>query len=387
MSSFLLLARRAAPPMRVAMTRTMKFSTNPNLTNTNSNHSNNFQQNQQQQQQNSTPTTVEVPRHQQQKAAKSRDKQGSANSASKPGSTTNGGAAAPLPLVGLTASATNLKQIVDASADVATLLVATATNVPASLQLLSALEQTAVGASWAKEKIRVVRFDVNQDPRMTQALSIQSVPTVLAMVGGRTVDAFEHVPPPNELEAFLKRLASAVRGTGSAAAQDDAVVEQLAQITELLDNVRDAAAAKQLIAGLMQMKMSEEQQFTAVALLLRCSIALGEMDEARQLDEALHGKERIYPTVSRARKTFELVSLPDIVDADSAALATMYNSVLAQWKSGEHEPAAQAALALVARDKKWHDGAAKKLALLVLDTLSTEQALPLRRKLQNLLFN
>lgn len=306
---------------------------------------------------------------------------------SKPGSTTGGAASPALPLVGLTASVANLKQIVDASADVATLLVATASNVPASLQLLSALEQTAVGASWAKEKIRVVRFDVNQDPRMAQALSIQSVPTVLAMVGGRTVDAFEHVPPPNELEAFLKRLASAVRGTGSAAAQDDAVVEQLAQITELLDNVRDATAAKQLIAGLMQMKMSEEQQFTAVALLLRCSIALGEMDEARQLDEALHGKERIYPTVSRARKTFELVSLPDIVDANATALETAYNQVLAQWKRGEHEPAAQAALALVAQDKKWQDGAAKKLALLTLDTLSTEQALPLRRKLQNLLFN
>jgi putative thioredoxin len=292
-----------------------------------------------------------------------------------------------LPLVGLTASATNLKQIVDASADVATLLVAMAASVPASQQLLQTLEQVATSAPWAKEKIRVVRFDVNQDPRMAQALSIQTVPTVLAMVAGQTVDAFENVPAPKELEAFLKRLAGSVRGTGSAAAQDDAVVEQLAQITELLDNVRDATGAKQLIAGLMQMKMSEEQQFTAVALLLRCSIALGEMDEARQLDEALHGKERLYAAVNRARKAFELVSLPDIVDADAAELAAAYNQTLAKWKRGEHEPAAHDALALVARDKKWREGATKKLALLALDSLSTEQALPLRRKLQNLLFN
>jgi len=297
------------------------------------------------------------------------------------------GSVAQLPLTGLVATATNLKSIVDGSHDVATLLVAMSSAVAASVQLVHMLEKLALQPSF-KDKVRVVRFDVQKDARMAQALQIQNVPTTLAMVGGQTVDAFEMVPSPAEIEALLKRLADSVRGTGAAAAQDDAIVEHLARITDTLDGpARDAAAAKQLLASLMNQgfQLSEEQQFTALALLLRSCVALGELDEAREVDRAVNGKERIFPAVLRARKTLELATLPEFAD-DGSPLVAACNQVLGKWRRGEYEAAANDALKLVAQDKRWNDGATKRLALLILDTLTPEQALPLRRRLQNMLF-
>lgn len=292
-------------------------------------------------------------------------------------------------MTGLVATATNLKSIVEASRDVATLLVAMSSGVASSVQLVSLLEKLALQPAF-KDKIRVVRFDVQKDPRLAQALQIQNVPTTLAMVAGQTVDAFEMVPPPAEIEAFLKRLADSVKGTGSAAAQDDAILEHLARITDTLDGAaRDAAAAKQLIASLMNQgfQLSEEQQFTALALLLRCCVALGELDEAREVDRAVNGKERIFPVVLRARKTLELATLPDFAATDDGSpLVAACNQVLGKWRRGEHEAAAHDALKLVAQDKRWNDGATKRLALLICDTLDAQTALPLRRKLQNMLF-
>jgi putative thioredoxin len=324
------------------------------------------------------PTTVEVPR-----SVKRTPVASSSNKAAE--------SATDLPLTGLVATVANLKSIVDASKDVATLLVAVSSAVPTSLQLVTVLERLALQPA-LKEKIRVVRFDVKQDPRMAQALQIQNVPTTLAMVDGKTVDAFEMVPPPAELEAFLKRLAGSVRGTGAAAATDDAIVDALSKVSSALDGpARDPNGAKQLLSELLNqgLPLTEEQQFLAMALLLRTCVALGEIEEAREIDRAVNGKERVYAFVLRARKTFELASMPDIADAAGAApspLVAQCNAVIAKWRSGEHEPAAHDALKLVAQDKKWNDGATKRLALLVCDTLTPEQALPLRRKLQNMLF-
>jgi putative thioredoxin len=82
---------------------------------------------------------------------------------------------------------------------------------PASQQLsalLQRLAQEAAGA-WL-----LARVDADANMRVVQALQVQAVPTVFAVLGGQLVPGFEGVLPEQQLREFLAAVSQAAKEAG-----------------------------------------------------------------------------------------------------------------------------------------------------------------------------
>ena len=75
-------------------------------------------------------------------------------------------------------------------------------------QLSPVLERLAeaAGGAWVLAKI-----DVDANPRISQAFGVQSIPTVVAVVGGQPVDAFTGALPEPQVKQWLDALLNAFR--------------------------------------------------------------------------------------------------------------------------------------------------------------------------------
>jgi putative thioredoxin len=57
--------------------------------------------------------------------------------------------------------------------------------------------------------VELAKVDVDQNPAISQAFQVQSIPAVFALRDGRVVDGFVGAQPAAEIEAFLDRIAPA----------------------------------------------------------------------------------------------------------------------------------------------------------------------------------
>jgi putative thioredoxin len=75
-------------------------------------------------------------------------------------------------------------------------------------QLSPVLERlaTAGGGAWVLAKI-----DVDANPRISQALQVQSIPTVFAVIGGQVIPGFQGALPEAQVREFLDAVLNAAR--------------------------------------------------------------------------------------------------------------------------------------------------------------------------------
>src|SRR5579875_3978921 len=73
-------------------------------------------------------------------------------------------------------------------------------------QLGPALEK-AVAA--AKGAVKLVKIDIDKNPRIAGQLRVQSIPTVYAFVDGQPIDGFQGALPESQVRAFVERLSAA----------------------------------------------------------------------------------------------------------------------------------------------------------------------------------
>ena len=75
-------------------------------------------------------------------------------------------------------------------------------------QLSPVLERLAAasGGAWVLAKV-----DVDANPRIAQAFGVQSIPMVVAVVGGQPADAFQGALPESEVKEWLRALLDALR--------------------------------------------------------------------------------------------------------------------------------------------------------------------------------
>ncbi len=117
-------------------------------------------------------------------------------------------------------------------------------------QLSPVLEKLAAqgGGSWILAKI-----DVDANPRISQAFGVQSIPTVVAVVGGQPVDAFNGAMPEPQVRQWIDALVDSLRDKmpGIAAAQQAAGAggEGGAEPDEEPDDPRFSAAEDALERG------------------------------------------------------------------------------------------------------------------------------------------
>lgn len=132
-------------------------------------------------------------------------------------------------------------EVLDRSFQVPVIIDVRSSRSPASDQL-SALLGTL--ANEAAGRWVLAEVDVDANPRIAQALQVQAVPTVFAVIGGQLVPGFEGALPEDQLRSFLDAVEQAGRDAGLTAAAhgDEAVPEEP-------DDPRFTAAEDALQAG------------------------------------------------------------------------------------------------------------------------------------------
>ena len=248
-------------------------------------------------------------------------------------------------------------------------------------QLGPALEK-AVKA--AKGAVKLVKVDVDKNPRIAAQLRVQSIPTVYAFVDGQPVDGFTGAVPDGQLKSFIDRL------TGPAAPSD--LEQVLAMAAESLE-LGDIGGAAQAYAQALQL---EPGNLKAIAGLARCYLHGGDTERAGEIT-AMAPADAKDPDLDSVRAALSLAAeAPSETDAFERRLAQDENDHAARLElakalagRGELDGAVDQLLKIVERDRDWDEGAARAQLLKIFEAAgpASETAKRGRRRLSSILFS
>lgn len=102
-------------------------------------------------------------------------------------------------------------EVIDRSFQVPVLLVVTSARAASAAQLVASLETIATEGGGT---LVLGKVDADTDVRVAQALQVQAVPAVFAVIGGQLVPGFEGVLPDDQLREFVGAVLQAAEQSG-----------------------------------------------------------------------------------------------------------------------------------------------------------------------------
>ena len=248
-------------------------------------------------------------------------------------------------------------------------------------QLGPALEKAVTAAKGA---VKLVKVDVDKNPRIAGQLRVQSIPTVYAFVDGQPVDGFQGALPESEIKSFIERL------TGPAAPSD--LDELLALAAESL-HLGDVGGAAQAFAQALRL---DPENLKAIAGLARCYLNGGDTERAAEV-AAMAPEGAKDPELDGVRAALALAAeAPDDLAPFEQRLAKDAKDHGARVElakglagRGQLDEAADQLLQVIEADREWNDGAARAELLRIFEAAGpgSETARRGRRRLSSILFS
>lgn len=251
-------------------------------------------------------------------------------------------------------------------------------------QLGPQLEQQVKAANGA---VTMAKINIDEEQQIAGQMGVQSVPTVVAFVGGRPVDGFVGAQPESQIKAFIEKIAGAPVGPSP--------VEQMMEQAATALETGDLNAAANAFAAVMQ---QDETNMDAVAGLAQCYAFADQMDEATALLDKLTDAQKAHPAVAQvlasiaqmeaAENAGPVDELTAQVEADPKNPEPRFELAIAQAAQGDYEDAMDNLLHIVEFNAAWNDGAGKTKLLEIFDLLGAmdERTVAGRQKLGSLLF-
>ena len=279
--------------------------------------------------------------------------------------------------------ATFMQDVIEASREVPVIVDFWATWCGPCRTLGPALEAAVLAA---KGKVRMVKVDVDQNQMIAQQLRIQSIPTVYAFWQGQPVDGFQGAIPASEIKKFIDKL-SDLAGDGGLAEALEAADQMLAE-----GAVTDAAETFAAILG------EEPENPGAYAGLMRCHLALGQLDQVDAMLAAVPAAIAKAKEIEAVRAQLELArqaasagpeqELRAAVEADPADRQARFDLALALHAAGKVEEAVDTLLDLFKLDREWNEGAAKAQLITIFEAMKPTDPVVLkgRRRLSSMIF-
>lgn len=316
------------------------------------------------------------------------EKPGAAPSAPGSASASPAGQAASGELIKDTTTADFTADVINASRDTTVLVDFWAPWCGPCKQLTPVIEKAVREAGG---RVKLVKLNIDDHPAIPGQMGIQSIPAVVAFSGGKPVDGFMGALPESQIREFIEKVAGPA---GPSAAE--------AQIEEVLAASRAALAAGELERGaqgfgaILQMEPSHAG---AAAGMAACMLDMGDLNRAGQMLETIDAEGRKDPEVASVIKRLEMArevaDLGDPVELE-ARLATNPDDHEARLQfakilnaRGHREAAAEELFAIMRKDRKWQDEAARKALLEFFEAWGPADpaTLSARRQLSSLLFS
>lgn len=215
-------------------------------------------------------------------------------------------------------------------------------------------------------KVKLVKVDIDQNQAIAGQMGIQSIPAVIAFVGGRPVDGFMGAIPESEINAFIdKVLKAAPPAPEDPAAQIEAALEQAQGAMD----AGDFATASQIYSQILQFDQQNDEAIIGIATI---HVKLGDNDKAQQTLMAVSEdgqKLETYQKLSAALNLAAEAEGLEETDALEAKLAAdpdnhqmRFDLAIAYNAAGDKLKAAENLVTIIKKDRDWNeDGARTKL--------------------------
>lgn len=243
----------------------------------------------------------------------------------------------------------------------------------------------------AAGKVKLVKLNIDDHPAIPGQLGIQSIPAVVAFVGGRPVDGFMGAVPESQVRQFIDKLAGP-GGADDAAAEIDAALDEA---QGLLD-AGDLNGAGQLFGAVLQHSPENPR---AVAGIARCMIEAGQAERAREFlaglpeetakDAGVQAVLKQLAQIEEARKLGDPAALEHALALDPDNHEARINLAKIRNVEGKRDEAADHLLYVMRKDRTFGDDAARRELVQFFEAWGVKDpaTVSARRKMSSLLFS
>ncbi len=256
-------------------------------------------------------------------------------------------------------------------------------------QLTPAIEKVVLEAKGA---VRLVKVNIDENQEIAAQLRIQSIPTVYAFFQGRPIDGFQGALPESQLKSFVQRL---IDQSGAKHPGADLVEEAMAQA----DGAKEAGDLQSAAAIYMQILQQDPVNDVALGKFLRCKLELGDVEEAKEIYDALEPEMKEKPEIASFAAALELAAsgseegeIPELTQKLENAPndhETRFALAQALYGANRREEAVDQLLEIVSRQRGWNEEAARKELVKYFEAWGPTDPLTVetRRRLSSILFS
>lgn len=259
-------------------------------------------------------------------------------------------------------------------------------------QLGPVLEKVA--ADYADKGVLLVKIDVDQNKFIASQFRVQSIPTVYAVFQGQPVADLSQARTEGQLKQYLDQILSQIPVESAAGRQ----AQDIAPLIAMAEEVLAAGDAERALGVYSQLADMAPDNAEVAGGHARALVALGRVDDARAVLDALPDDLARDSHVTRARAALDLAAnakpIADLsaIEARVAAnpddLDALFELANGHMGNGDNDAAADALLASIAKDRDWNDSAARTQLLKLFEAVGLEDrwVAAQRRRLAAILF-
>ena len=227
----------------------------------------------------------------------------------------------------------------------------------------------------------LAKVNSDQESQLPALFGVRSLPTVILLKGGRPVDGFMGALPESQIREFLSR-----HEVLPAAGSDEVNDEEAPPLAP-------AEALAEVEAKIAATPDNDELQLDLAVALAR----VGEVERAGRVLDQLPAKLATDDRAKQVRATLgfaatlrdapPLAALEQRIAEDENDLEARHLAGVHYLVAGESEAALQHFIELLARDRQWKEGLAKRLLIDAFNVIEDEDLIGrYRRKMSSLLF-